>query len=52
MNKNILRTVDIYVVVIGISMAQTIGCECLWFAFSTGTSPAFRYLDATGAAKL
>ena len=51
MNKNILRTVDIYVVVIGISMAQTIGCEFLWFAFGTGTSPTFRYLDATAMAK-
>ena len=28
MNKIILRTVDIDVVVIGISMAQKIGCDC------------------------
>ena len=45
MNKILLRTVDTYVVVIGISMAQKIGCDCLWFAFGTGTT--FRYLDAT-----
>ena len=51
MNKLILRTVDIYVVVIGISMAQTIGCDCLWFAFGTGTSPTFRYIDATAMAQ-
>ena len=36
--NNILRTVDTYVVVIGISMAQKIGCDCLWFAFGTATS--------------
>ena len=51
MDKNIIRTVDIDVVVICISMAQTIGCECLWFAFGTGTSPTFRYLDATAMAE-
>ena len=51
MNKIILRTVDIDVVVIGISMAQTIGCDCLWFACGTGTSPTFRYLDATANAQ-
>ena len=38
-NKILLRTVDTYVVVIGISMAQQIGCDCLWFAFGTDTSP-------------
>ena len=51
MNKIILRTVDTDVVVICISMAQKIGCDCLWFAFGTGTSPTFRYLDATTIAK-
>ena len=38
MNKILLRTVDTDVVVIGISMAQNIGCDCLWFAFGTATS--------------
>ena len=33
MNKILLRTVDSDVVLIGISMAQKIGCDCLWFAF-------------------
>ena len=42
---------DTYVVVIGISMARKIGCDCLWFAFGTGTSPTFRYLDATAMAQ-
>ena len=51
MNKILLRTVDTDVVVIGISMAQKIGCDCLWFAFGTGTSPTFRYLDATAMAQ-
>ena len=51
MNKILLRTVDPDVLVIGISMAQKIGCDCLWFAFGTGTSPIFRYLDATGMAQ-
>ena len=37
-NVLLLRTVDIDVVVIGISMAQKIGCGCLWFAFGTATS--------------
>ena len=49
MNKILLRTVDTYVVLIGISMAQKIGCECIWFAFGTGTT--FRYLDATAMAQ-
>ena len=49
MNKILLRTVDTDVVVIGISMAQKIGCDCLWFAFGTGTT--FRYLDATAMAQ-
>ena len=44
MNKILLRTVDTDVVVIGISMAQKIGCDRLLFAFGTGTSPTFRYL--------
>ena len=51
MNKILLRTVDTDVVVIGISMAQKIGCDCLWFAFGTGTSPTFRYRDATAMAQ-
>ena len=51
MNKILLRTVDTDVVVIGISMAQKIGCDCLWLAFGTGTSPRFRYLDATAMAQ-
>ena len=51
MNKILLRTVDTDVVVIGISMAQKIGCACLWFAFGTGPSPTFRYLDATAMAQ-
>ena len=51
MNKILLRTVDTDVVVIGISMAQQIGCDCLWFAFGTGTSHTFRYLDATAMAQ-
>ena len=51
MNKILLRTVDTDVVVIGISMAQQIGCDCLWFAFGTGTSPTFRYIDATAMAQ-
>ena len=46
-NKILLRTVGTDVVVIGISMVQQIGCDCLWFAFGTGTSPTFRYLDTT-----
>ena len=50
-NKILLRTVDTDVVVIGISMAQKIGCDCLWFAFGTGTIPTFRYLDATAMAQ-
>ena len=37
-NNILLRTVDTDVVVIGISMAQKIGCDCLWFAFGTATS--------------
>ena len=49
MNRILPRTVDIYVVVIGISMAQNNGCDCLWFAFRTGT--ALRYLDATAMAQ-
>ena len=49
MNKILLRTVDTDVVVIGISMAQKIGCDCLWFAFGTGT--IFRYIDATAMAQ-
>ena len=49
--KKILISVDTDVVVIGISMAQKIGCDCLWFAFGTGTSPTFRYLDATAMAQ-
>ena len=51
MNKILLRTVDTDVVVIGISMAQKIGCDRLWFAFGTGTSPTFRYLDAAAMAQ-
>ena len=51
MNKILLRTVDIDVVVIGICMAQKIGCDSLWFAFGTGTSPTFRYIDATAMAQ-
>ena len=47
MNKILLRHVDTDVVVIGICMAQKSGCDCLWFAFGTGTSPTFQYLDAT-----
>ena len=38
-NNIILRTVDTDVVVMGISMAQKIGCDCLWFA--TATSKPF-----------
>ena len=49
MNKFLLRTVDTDVVVVGISVAQKIGCDCLWFAFGTGTT--FRYLDATAMAQ-
>ena len=30
-------------------MAQKNGCDCLWFAFRTGTT--FRYLDATAMAQ-
>ena len=37
-NNILLRTVDTYVVVIGISMEKKIGCDCLWFAFGTATS--------------
>ena len=37
-NNILLRTVDTDVVVIGISMAQKTGCDCLWFAFGTATS--------------
>ena len=44
MKKIHLRTVDTYVVVVGISMAQKNGCDCIWFAFGTGTT--FRYLNA------
>ena len=51
MNNILLRTVDTAVFVIGIRIAQKIGCDCLWFAFSTGTSPTFRYLDATAMAQ-
>ena len=51
MNKILLRTVDTYVVVLGISMAQKIGCDCIWFAVGTGTNPKFRYLDATAMAQ-
>ena len=51
MNKILLRTVDTDVVFIGISMAQKIGCDCLWFAFVTGTSPTYRNLDATAMAQ-
>ena len=50
MKKILLRTVDTDVVVISISLAQKIGCECLWLAFGTGTT--FRYLDATTMAWL
>ena len=51
-NNILLRTVDTPVVVIGISMAQQIGCDCLWFAFGTATSKhPFRYLDATAKAQ-
>ena len=49
MNKILLRTVDTDVVVIDISMAQQIGCDCLWFAFGTDTT--FRYIDATAIAQ-
>ena len=49
MKKIILRTIDSDVVVISISMAQKIGCDCLWFAFGTGTT--FRHLDATAMAQ-
>ena len=49
MNTILLRTVDTYGVVIGISMAQKIGCECVLFAFGTGTT--FRYFDATAMAQ-
>ena len=42
MNKILLRTVDTYVAVICISLAQKIGCHCLWFACTR-----FRHLDAT-----
>ena len=48
-NKILLSTVDTDVVVIGISMTQKIGCDCLWFAFGTGTT--FRYIDATAMAQ-
>ena len=48
-NTILLRTVDTDVVVIGISTAQNIGCDCLWFAFGTGTT--FRYLDETAMAQ-
>ena len=34
MNKILLRTVDTDVF-LGISVAQKIGCDCLWFAFGT-----------------
>ena len=52
MNKILLRTVDTDVVVISIRMAQKIGCDCIWFAFGTGTSPSTcRYLDATAMAQ-
>ena len=51
MNKILLGTVDTYVVVIGISVAQKIGCDCLWFAFGTDTNPTFLYLDATAMAQ-
>ena len=37
-NNILLRTVDTDVVVIGISMAQKIGCDCLCVAFGTATS--------------
>ena len=49
MNTILLRAVDTDVVVIGTSMAQTIGCDSLWFAFGTGTT--FLYLDATAMAQ-
>ena len=48
-NKILLRTVDTHVVVIGIRMAQKIGCDCLWFAFGAGTT--FRYIDAIAMAQ-
>ena len=32
-------------------MAQNIGCDYLWFALGSGTSPTFRYLDATAMAQ-
>ena len=51
LNKILLRTVDTDVIVIGISMAQHIGCDSLCFAFGTGTSPTFRYLDAPAMAQ-
>lgn len=44
--RNILiRTVDTDVVILSISLAHKIGCECLWLAFGTGNT--FRYIDAT-----
>ncbi len=30
-------------------MAQKNGCDCIWFAFRTGTT--FRYIDATAMAQ-
>ena len=49
LNTILPRTVDTYVVVIGISMAKKNGFDCLRFAFRTGTT--FRYLDATAVAQ-
>ena len=49
MDNILLRSVETDAVVICISMAQKIGCDCLWFAFGTGTK--FRYLDATAMAQ-
>ena len=49
MKKILLRTVDTDVVALSISLAQKIGCECLWLAFGTGTT--YRYLDATAMAQ-
>ena len=56
MNKILLRTVDtaeknLTYCSQGISMAQKIGCDCFLFAFGSGTSPTFRYLDATAMAQ-
>ena len=47
--KVLIRTVDTDVVVLCVSLAEKLGCECLWIAFGTGKS--FRYINTTAVAE-